>query len=130
MNTTSDVKLSPNSLMLHEIRQRVRIGCTPEERAWPQICSFNIELHFDMNTCALSDELSHTIDYMQVLTLLSDLAAEREWRLIESMNASICALLLERFYILQRVSVSVRKVIAENSSGVSCYYQLDRNSSR
>ena len=122
------MKTSPdsNKLVLEEIRQRVRIGCTPEERSWPQVCSFNIELYFDMHVCVGTDNLNQTIDYMKVLAILEQLALESEWRLIESMSASICSVLLERFKILQRVNVSVRKVISENTIGVSCHYQMAR----
>ena len=128
MKSSTKSKSGPNKLVLEHIRQRIRIGCTPEERSWPQLCCFNIELHFDMSTCAVSDDLNHTIDYMKVLALLEQLAAEHEWRLIESMSASICSHLLERFQILERVNLSVRKEIAENTIGASCHYQLERPS--
>jgi len=126
MKKTSEMKASPGKLVLEEVRQRVKIGCTPQERAWPQLCHFNIELHFDMDTCAASDDINHTIDYMQVLACLHNLATQTEWCLIEAMSASICSFLLQQFAILQRVQLSVRKVISENNYGVSCHYQLER----
>lgn len=126
MTSNAVADTSPYRLILEEIRQRVRIGCTAEERSWPQVCTFQIEMQFDMRPAASSDQLEQTVDYVEILQLLRSMASDREWKLIESMSADICAEILKLHPIVQRVNVGVRKVIADNMLGVSCYFQLDR----
>ena len=53
------------------------IGIYPQERAQRQLVLADLELVFSAVSAAWSDEISHTIDYDEVLACVNELIASR-----------------------------------------------------
>lgn len=118
-----------NTLAIEGLRQKVRIGCTEEERSYPQIVSLDIEMGLDMTDCIKSDELHETVDYMDVVAAIDRLSKECSWKLIESMCNTFAVELLAQFRRVSSITVRGRKFIIPNTSGITCTVSLDRKSS-
>ncbi len=118
--------MNKNSLTIRSIKQKARVGCTEEERTWPQFLRFDITLHLDMSRCMVSDNLKDTVDYMLVLDVLNRVCEEREWKLIEKMCADIGNAILEECPQLSAVTMRTLKNIAEHADGVECELTVNR----
>jgi dihydroneopterin aldolase len=80
-------------------------GDLPAERELGARYSVDLELGVDLEAAAGSDDISTTVDYVHVYSLVREVMEEQQHRLLESMAAAIC----ERLLALPRVSrVTVR----------------------
>jgi dihydroneopterin aldolase len=101
-----------------EARMLCRVGVPPEERQQPQEIVVDLTMEKDLRAAALSESVADTIDYAQVLAVLHEVAASREWVLIESLAESMCATLLERFPA-EAVRLLLRKPAALRAQGAA-----------
>lgn len=113
------------TITIHQFRSRARIGCTEEERAFPQSIEFDIELNLPTDA-ATSDSLADTVDYMAVTETISEMCEEKEWRLLEKLAADIGNQILIGFASVNEVKVLVRKFILPEAQCVSCALTLTR----
>ena len=97
-----------DSLRLLDIECRSRIGVTPEERARPQSIRVDLDLSLDLEAAGNSDAIDLTVDYVRVVGRVQDIAAEREYRLVEALARTLCRRLLEE-NLIDGVQVTVRK---------------------
>lgn len=97
-----------------------RIGCTLEERAFPQQLEFDITLKLSVEKSAASDSLSDTVDYVAVTDLIKKRCAEGEWKLIEKLASDMGDEILTGFGGVREVLVKVSKFIIPEARGVSC----------
>jgi dihydroneopterin aldolase len=112
--------MKQDSLFVRGIQQKFRIGCTADERAWPQLLSVDIKIVFDMKQSFTSDELSTTIDYVAMISLVESLALENEWKLVEKLSYDIGQSILTRWSLVSMVTVSVAKRISEKCTDIVC----------
>ncbi len=107
------VKGLPVNDRIHLIEARLscKIGTSAEERSCAQDLILDVTLETDLRAAALSEDISDTINYCDVLTVLSDVAASREWVLIESLAESMCANVLAQFPA-ESVRILLRKPAA------------------
>lgn len=82
-----------------------RHGVEPGEREHEQPFLYDIELELPEPE---ADRIEDTVDYREVVELVSELSASREFRLLEALAGAVADALLERFP-LERVRVRVRK---------------------
>jgi dihydroneopterin aldolase len=82
-----------------------RHGVEPEEREDEQPFLYDIELELPEPG---ADRIEDTVDYREVVELVSEISASREFRLLEALAAAVADALLERFP-LERARVNVRK---------------------
>ena len=118
------------TLTIEEVQQAVRLGCTTEERAFPQVVAITIELDVDADESCRSDRVSDTVDYVDVVAAVERLAAESEWKLLEKMSYDIAAEILAAFTLVERARVTSRKRILPQVSGITATVELDRDSAR
>lgn len=85
------------------------IGAFDEERLRRQPLRLNVALDCDLGPAAAEDRLAHTIDYGEVAQLLTDLAENGRYRLIETFAERAAAELFERFPALHEVELEVEK---------------------
>ena len=71
---------------------RARIGVTARERSAPQELLVDIEV--TQATQATQDDLNETVDYAELAAITRDLAAEGEYRLVETLGERIAAAVL------------------------------------
>jgi dihydroneopterin aldolase len=112
--------MKQDSLFVRGIQQKFRIGCTADERAWPQLLTVDIKIAFDMKQAMLSDDLSSTIDYVAIISLVESLAHEHEWKLVEKLSYDIGQTILTRWSLVSVATVSVAKRISEKCTDIVC----------
>ena len=111
---------------LRSLKQRVRLGCTQEERAFPQMVTLDIRLGLDFSALRNSDDINLTVDYVAVLEQVSHLCREQEWVLVETMSGQIADLILNQFALVKQVEVGVTKQVSELLDGVTVTVCRDR----
>ncbi len=94
--TISGIKLNP------------RIGTTREERESPQECQADLVLWGDFEAAASTDSLDRSVDYSRVLSIVQQIAAAREYNLVETLAYGIVRGVLQNFPV-NRVAVKLRK---------------------
>ena len=87
------------------------VGIHPHERIEVQTILVDCELDRDFAAAAAGDDVTMTVDYVEVADLLTDLAVERQYQLIETFAEDAAAVILERFQA-QRVALKVAKPAA------------------
>ncbi len=85
-----------------------RIGTTPEERACAQECRVDLTIWGDFEAAASTDSLDKSIDYTRVLALVQQIAAARQYSLVETLAYAIVRAVLGQFPV-GRVRIKVRK---------------------
>ena len=106
-------------IRLTELKERTRLGCTVDERAYPQTIAFNIELRLHPTEAIRSDELDDTVDYMAVAETVRVLCREGEWKLLEKMCFDIGHEIKKLSPVVAAVTVSARKNILANGEGIT-----------
>ena len=80
-------------------------GVAEEERRLGQRFLLDVELGLDLRPAGMSDELSASIDYAEVIRLVKEIGEQEQYRLLEALAERVAAVLLERFPV---ASVRVR----------------------
>ena len=101
------------ALRLVELHCDARLGCSAAERAEPQPVVFTVEIRFDRvpGGCR-SDVLSEAVDYALLADGLREMAAEKEFRLIEHMAWRALQVLRPLAGDGARIGVTVNKPLA------------------
>jgi dihydroneopterin aldolase len=85
-----------------------RIGTTREERASAQECQADLVLWGDFEAAASTDLLEKSIDYVNVLSVIQQIASAQEYNLVETLAYKIVKEVFQTFPV-SRVAVKVRK---------------------
>ena len=93
------------------------IGTLPVERTAPQTLFFDIELCGDFSRAGRTDDLNDAVDYIAAERCVKDFAAETSFQLLERLAYACGEKLLERFSLLDRVMLRIRKPEAPVESG-------------
>jgi 7,8-dihydroneopterin aldolase/epimerase/oxygenase len=117
-----------DKVLLSGIRIRPRLGVEASERNIPQDCEADVVLWENCKAGASADDLGRVIDYTQVLAKVLEIAALREYTLLETLAYSITGGLLQAFPVA-KVSVRVRKRPAA-LAGMLDYVQVEVDESR
>ncbi|MCI5066533.1 dihydroneopterin aldolase [bacterium] len=106
-------------LTLHDLQIPVRLGCTQEERAYPQIVVFNIELELSSSDSLTSDKLKDTVDYMSVIEVTKKVSRSKEFALLEHLVHEVGCTVLNESENLSKVSISAKKHISPVTQGIT-----------
>ncbi len=71
-----------------------RVGCTAEERAYPQRLLLDVVLELPLAAAGRSDDMRHTVDYASFLHRLKESLETKTYRLIETMAEDAAGLAL------------------------------------
>jgi dihydroneopterin aldolase len=82
-----------------------RHGVEDWERETEQLFVYDVELELPEPS---KDEIESTVDYREIVTLVSEISERRRFQLLESLAAAVADALVERFPA-ERVRVRVRK---------------------
>jgi dihydroneopterin aldolase len=93
------------------------IGVFPAERATPQTLFFDLELCGDFSRAGHTDRLDDAVDYVAVERCVKDFAAGTSFQLLERLAYACGEKLLERFPLLDRIALRIRKPEAPVESG-------------
>ena len=98
----------PDRLIIRNLELQCVIGTEDWERLMPQRVVVDIELRGDFSAAADSDDLSDAVDYRAVCAKAIEVAAEREYRLLETLADRIA-----------RAVLGMRECVAETRIGAS-----------
>jgi dihydroneopterin aldolase len=111
---------------LSGLRINCIIGIHPPERLEEQPLLVDLEVERDFAAAAASDDFTHTSDYTAMADLLTELAQERQYQLLETFAEDAAALLLERFTEVERLRLQVRKPQAVPAADAS-FVRVERS---
>ena len=94
------------------------IGVTSEERTMQQRLSVDVEIETDIRRAADTDSLKEAQDYARIVALVVEIAADRDFHLIETLAESVASRVLKDFPT-PRVRVLVRKLTPVLASRVN-----------
>lgn len=94
------------------------IGVPDEERATAQQIEVDVLVDTRRSFSKMNDDLSMTVDYVDMCNQITALANERPRKLIETLADEIAAMLLSKFRI-NSATVEIRKFIVPNTQFVS-----------
>jgi dihydroneopterin aldolase len=100
--------VSDDRITLRGMRFLGRHGVQLEERMEPQPFEVDVILHGDLSKPSASDELTDTIDYSAVFTVVAEVVERRSYRLIEALAGAIAEAVLAA-HPVDDVEVRVRK---------------------
>lgn len=102
------------------LRHAFKLGCTAEERAYPQIVSIDLTTELKKFSAIESDHLEDTVDYVKINESIGELAQSGEWQLVERLAGDIGDVILSlNPEVLAAVNVSVTKYVISNADGVT-----------
>ena len=104
------------------------IGTLPAERTAPQTLFFDLELCGDFSRAGATDNLADAVDYTAVERCVKEYAAGTSFFLLERLAYASARELLDRFPLLNQVTLRIRKPSAPvESESVALEITLGRN---
>ncbi|MDR1146393.1 MAG: dihydroneopterin aldolase [Verrucomicrobiales bacterium] len=111
--------MTSDQIHIDRLTVSARLGVTDEERAQPQRLEVSLTLTPpSLAAAAATDDLALTVDYFQVCETVKHSAGARPRRLLETLAADLCAVILTEFKV-SAVTVEVRKFIIPTTRFVS-----------
>ena len=98
----------PDRILLQGIQFYGYHGVHDEERRLGQRFVVDVELRLDISGAASEDDVSATVDYGQVHTVVLEIGTRQQFKLLETLATRIASVILERFPI-HEVTVRVTK---------------------
>ena len=98
-----------NTISLVDLEIICIIGIHPHERVQEQKLFIDINLDVDFEDSIISDDINDTIDYTLIAELATQLAILKKHQLIESFCSDLNNLLLDKFKIIQKSKITVKK---------------------
>ncbi len=98
-----------NSVEISHYRAMSNIGCTTEEQCSPQELAFDIKVFFDPTQACKSDQLTDTVDYMDLKKIIDETCSTKTVHLIEHMGWLIAKKILKDFSLVDNVELKIKK---------------------
>ncbi|MBK8984193.1 MAG: dihydroneopterin aldolase [Ignavibacteria bacterium] len=84
-------------------------GVLDYEKEFGNEFEVDIEMECDLTGLSLSDDLNKTVNYLDVYNSVRSVFNEKKYHLIETVNYSICNMILEKYPLVNSVEVKIRK---------------------
>lgn len=85
-------------------------GVEEAEQVLGQPLTVDLEMGLDLGPAGRADDLSRTVDYAEVYTLVRKAVTGRRRRLLEAVAEDVARSILDGFSVVQRVRVRIRKL--------------------
>ncbi len=99
-----------DAIELRELRVSSSVGVSAEERHHAQPVSIDLEIERPFEAAAFSDDLAETTNYAEVLALVSRVATEGSFLLLETLAYRVANEVLAFDEAITAVNVAVRKL--------------------
>jgi len=106
-----------DTISIQDLQVSTKIGVPDDERAHEQIVKVSIWMQIDTQTAALSDDISHTIDYAKVAKEIQILG-KTERKTMERFAEDIACMILKAFKPIS-VKVLTKKYILSQADHVA-----------
>ncbi len=100
----------PDVIELRELRCAAVVGVLAEERDRAQPVAFDLDVERPFEEAALSDDLAETTNYAEVLALVTTIASENSFLLLETLAYRVAREVLAFDDAVTSVTVAVRKL--------------------
>ena len=104
-----------------------RIGCSEEERSFPQRLLVSVKLETNTQKAARTGDLSQTINYATVCQQVREIGAAKPWVLVEELAEAFADQLLEDFSLAIGVHITIEKFILPGVEWVGVEIQRYRS---
>lgn len=101
---------SEDSIQLKNLEVQCHVGCSNEERSFPQILRISVTMFLSLGIAATNDDLNETIDYAAVVNEIRKTVNSRQYNLIETVAEDIATHLLKMNRI-KGLQVNVEKKV-------------------
>jgi len=98
-----------NTISIVDLEITCIIGILPNERVKEQTVLLDIDLDIDIGGSTFADDINETIDYTKIAEMATQLAISKKYQLIESFCSDLNNLLLDKFKIIQKSKITVKK---------------------
>ena len=95
-------------IRIKNLKVKARHGVYEFERKKDGTFELDIELYLSLEKSGQSDNLEHTIDYDNIVSITTKAFAEKDYNLVESAAESVCEKLLDALNVA-KVLLRVRK---------------------
>lgn len=112
-------------IIIQELDVRCRVGCTAEERSYPQRLVLSFRIGIDSRNAARTGDLGDTVCYQTVSETVSAFLLQGDWPLLEQLGEDITKFILEQFPAAKTCDLEVRKFAVPGTAWVGL--QLHRN---
>lgn len=85
------------------------IGILPRERKEEQTILVSIIADYDISQAAASENIEHTLDYVEVVELLNQQLKSKQYELLERAVTDLSEQVLERWPSILRFSIEIKK---------------------
>lgn len=97
-----------DKLQISGLELWMKVGCTAEERAFPQLLILDIEMEAPLQAAGKRDDMQRTVDYADVINRLKIQIEMKSYRLLETVAEDAAELVLKKFKV-KRVTVRAKK---------------------
>lgn len=105
-------------LHIRELSVLAQIGCSEEERSFPQRILLNIDVSLDLREAARTKDLNQTICYVTLKDALASFIRSRSWVLLEELAAACSDLIFQSQPLAQQVDMQIRKYVTTDTAWV------------
>jgi dihydroneopterin aldolase len=98
-------------VIAHKIETFSRIGCTEEERSFPQRLLVSARLGVDTKMAAMSKDLRHSVCYATVCSRVREIGASQPWVLVEELAEVCVERLFEEFSLITEAHLVIEKFV-------------------
>lgn len=107
-----------DTVFIEELKVPIRIGCEEEERKIIQTISIDVEIDVDTSKAAQSKNINDTICYKTVCEIIQNLAAEKEYFLLEEFGEEIALKIKEKTLNKEGIRIKIKKFVLKNTNSV------------
>ncbi len=115
-----------DAVHISDLMMYARIGCTGEERAFPQRLLLSADFTLDLRKAGQSGNLKETICYATLSEEFANLAAETEWILLEQLSEQLAQHTLTSYSQVTKVAISVKKFAVPSTAHVGVSIERSR----
>lgn len=108
-----------DKISIEELNLFARVGCTAEERSFPQRLVADIEIALDLATPAKTGNLQDTICYLSLKDAAVAFLSQTEWKLLEQLTSDLSSFILESYPSVQMVTLIIKKFVCPDAKAVS-----------
>ena len=105
-------------IFIEQLKTEIRIGCGAEEKKKFQTIEIDVVIEADTTLASKTANIADTICYKKVCELIQNLAAEREYTLLEEFGDFLLSSIFSQFPRAQIISLSLKKFVIKDANGV------------
>ena len=105
-----------DKIFIRDLTVMTIVGTRPDERLAPRPLKLNVIMQCPLAEAGKSDDLFKSVNYQEAAELLLALGKNSSFLLIEAFAENAAALLLEKFELLESVTITVDKPHAIGSA--------------